>query len=326
MKRDVSRPGNNETRWIIPRTWRNDASACATALGGLCLALLTGCEPSNSVKAGPPGVVSFGAVSPADGSPVELTGAPPITNFLAIFDRLLDAASLEDAKGGAKAGLAQVQSTVPTQVVPVTTNYVPNGDSQLFIKLPPGPSLTVLPVCGLPAAGTVLVSLDLAKLRSHDRSTGAVPGTLDGGAPVMTTLTVMTAGLSVTTDVPPPTEADPIAGTPAAPGVADPATVFNLTFNTVMPGPAAPTACAALPSAATHIHVTAEAGGAAAAPIAAVIEQDMTNPAHWTVSPPADTGAWPAGAVVTVTIDLDTTDTYGVALGTATNASFMVKS
>lgn len=311
---------------MIPKTWHNDASACTTALGGLCLALLTGCEPSNSVKAGPPEIVSFGAVSAADGSPVELAAAPPMTNFLAIFDRLLDAASLEDAKGGAKAGLVQVQSAIPTQVVPVTTNYVPNGDSQFFLKLPAGPSLTVLPVCGLPAAGSVVVSLDLTKLRSHDRSTNAVPGTVDGGPPVMTSLTVMTARLSVTTDIPPPTEADPVAGTPAALGVADPTTAFNLTFNSVMPGPAAPAACAPLPSAATHIHVTAEVGGAAAVPIAAVIEPDMTNPSHWTVSPPADTGAWPAGAVVTVTIDLDTTDTYGVALGTATNASFMVKS
>ncbi|HEY8924181.1 MAG TPA: hypothetical protein VIU64_07350 [Polyangia bacterium] len=325
MKRDVFRPGH-EMRLMIPKTWRNDASACAAALGGVCLALFAGCEPSNTVKAGAPEIVSFGAVSPADGSPVELAGAPPMTNFLAIFDRLLDAASLEDAKGNAKAGLAQIQSMVPTQLVPVTTNYVPNGDSMFFLKLPPGPSLTVLPVCGLPAAGSVVVSLDLTKLRSHDLATSAVPGTLDGGAPVMTTLTVTTAALSVTTDVPPPTEADPVMGTPAALGAADPTTVFNLTFNNVMPGPAAPVACAVLPSAGTHVHVTAEVGGAAAAPIDAVIAPDMMNPSHWTVSPPADTGEWPAGAVVTVTIDKDVTDTYGVALGTATNASFMVKS
>jgi len=324
MKSDVSRPGS-QTRSTIPETWpRNIAGACATALGGLYLALFTGCEPSNSVKAGAPEIVSFGPVSAADGSPVKDTDTPPMTNFVAIFDRLLDAASLEDADGGAKAGLVQVQSAVPTELIPVTTNYVPNGDIQFSLLLPKGPSLTVLPVCGLPAARSIKVSLELTKLRSHDRSASAVSA-VDAVPPVLTTLVVMTAPLSVATDVPAPS-IDPITGAIASFGAADPTTVFNLTFNSVMPGPAAPAACAALPSAGTHVHVTAEVGGAPATPIPAVIEPDMTNPSHWTVAPPAATGEWPAGAVVTITIDPTTTDTYGVALGTATNASFMVKS
>jgi len=133
----------------------------------------------------------------------------------------------------------------------------------------------------------------------------------------------------VTTDVPPPTEADPATATPAALGLADATTVFNVTFNAITPGPAA-AACGVRAPASSHMQVTAQVGAAPAAPIAAVIEHDMTNPMNWTVSPPGSTvdgpGSWPAGAVVTITIDADATDTYGVALGTPTNASFMVKS
>ena len=312
------------------------AGARAAALAGLGVALFAGCEPSSSVKSGAPLVLSFGPVSAADGSPIDLGGAggapgvvpaPPLTNFVALFDRLLDGDSLEDADGGvAKAGLAQVQSGVPTQLVPFTTNYVPNGDSKLFALFPQGPTLTVLPICGLPAAAaSVQVSLELTKFRSHDRKANAMaaPG-------VATALSFMTAPLSVTTDVPPPTQADPVTGAPAGPAVVDPTKTFTLTFNALTPGPAVPAACGGLADASTHIHVTAQVGADPAAPIAAVIAQDMMNPSHWTSSPPGTTadgpGAWPAGAVVTVTIDAATTDTYGVALGTATNASFMVKS
>ena len=308
---------------------RNRGGARMAALGGLSIALLAGCEQSTSVKSGAPQVVSFGPVS-ADGTPIELVTeagvvpAPPLTNFVAIFDRLLDGDSLEDADGGiAKAGLAQVQSAVATQIVALTTNYVPNGDSVLFALLPKGPSLTVMPVCGLPAAGSLQVSLELTKLRSHDRKTTAVasPG-------VPTAIVVTTEPLSVTTDIPPPTVLD--SNTPPTLASADPTAVFNLTFNAITPGPAAPPACNALASTSGHIHVTAQVGGGPAAPIAALVEQDMTNPLHWTVSPPGTTadgpGSWPADAVVTVTIDEGTSDSYGVVLGTATNASFMVKS
>jgi hypothetical protein len=302
-----------------------------TALWGLGIALLAGCEPSQSVKSGAPVVLSFGPVSAADGSPIEAMGGatgkavPPLTNFLASFDRLLDAASLEDETGHFKAGLAQAQSTVG-QVVALATEYVPNGDSQLFALLPPGPTLTVQPLCGLPTSSTVQVNLDLTKLRSHDRSTNAV-----AAIGVETALAVTTEPFLVTTDVPPPTDADPVAGTPGAPAVLeDPAMVFNVTFNTITPGPAGASACHGLPSAATHIRVTAQVGADPVVPIAAVVDQDILNPSHWTVSPPGTTvdgpGSWPAGAVVTITIDANTTDSYGAALGTPTNASFMVKS
>ena len=249
-----------------------------------------------------------------------------VSSDAAIYDLFPNGDSLEDADGGvAKAGLAEVVSTVPSQLVSVTTNYVPNGDSQLFALLPKGPTLTVLPICGLPASGSVTVSLELAKLRSHDRATTAVvaPG-------VAQAIMVQTAGLSVTTDVPPPTEADPDTGTPAGLGLADPTQVFNVTFNAIMPGPAAPLPCRVRPPASDHIQVTAQVGTDPAVPVAAVVAHDMTNPSNVTVSPPGTTadgaGSWPAGAVVTITIGADTTDTYGVALGMATNASFMVKS
>ena len=88
-KRSLASPGIG--RWA--RAW-------AVAFG----VVLAGCEPSNTVKSGPPVILSFGLVD-ATGSPVELTSeagvvaASPLVHFVATFDRLLDAASLEDEAG-----------------------------------------------------------------------------------------------------------------------------------------------------------------------------------------------------------------------------------
>ena len=85
-----------------------------------------------------------------------------------------------------------------------------------------------------------------------------------------------------------------------------------------------------MPSTESHILVTATIAGVAVAPLDAVVTQDAADPSHWVVSPPGTTadapGAWPAGAVVTVTIDAAATDLFGGAVGSETSASFMVKS
>jgi hypothetical protein len=299
--------------------------ACLVALASALTS--AACTPSNSVKSGAPVILSFGAVAP-DGTPVSFTSeagvapAPPLAHFVAIFDRVLDGDSLEDADGGVpKAGLAAGEYGPLGAPLPVTTDYVPNGDSKFFVILPQGPSLTVSPVCGLPAASSVQISLDLTKLRSHDLSSVAK---LDEG--VTSTLTFTTDALSVALEIPDPAEPDPDAGLP---GGNEPQTVVDVTFNDATPGATPLPGCAALPSTANHIHVSATLAGVPV-PVEAVVAQVDGDPAHWTVSPPGTTadapGAWPAGALVTVTIDATATDNFGTPVGSPTTASFMVKS
>jgi hypothetical protein len=299
----------------------------SAALGG------TGCAPSNSVKSGAPVMLSFGAVDP-DGNAVSFTSdagsvaAPPLAHFVAIFDRVLDGDSLEDADAGVpKAGIAggeYVGSLATPLPVPVTTNYVPNGDSKFYTFLPQGPSLTLSPICGLPAGASVQISVNLAKLRSHDLSTVATP---DVG--VTPTLAFTTDALSVVTDIPPPIDPDPTAGIPGGPAVLDAQTVVTLTFNDSMPAATPLPGCTMLPSTATHIHVSTTVGGAPVLQFEPVIAQVDGDPTHWTVSPPGTADAmasWPEGALVTVTVDATATDYFGMALGAPVTASFMVKS
>lgn len=293
------------------------------ALGG------TACTPSNSVKSGAPVIVSFGAVDP-NGKPVTFTSeagvavpAPPLIHFVAIFDRVLDGDSLEDADGGVpKAGLAAGDYGLPATPMPVITDYSPNGDSQFFLKLPAGPSLTVTPVCGLPTGSSVKIALDLTKLRAHDLGSVATPG-----AGVASSLTFTADVLSVAIAIPPPVDPDPDAGLPVG---NDPQTVVDVKFNDATPGATPLPGCQTLPSTANHIHVSATLAGVPVVPFEAVVAQDKDDPTHWTVSPPGTTadvtGSWPAGALVTVTIDATATDNFSVPLGSPSTASFMVKS
>lgn len=298
---------------------------CAIALGTACV----GCTPSNTVKPGAPVLMSFGVVD-TSGSPVETTGdagaapVPPLVHFVATFDRLLDPTTLEDTAGMAKAGVAFGQSDVANTAINVTTTYVPNGDSKFFLLLPPGPSLTVAPTCGLPTAASVQVRLDLEKLRSHDQSAVTVP------APgVTSTLMFQTKPLEVSTDIPAPPDPIPVGG-PLLVATAMADFVVNVSFTAFTPGPSAPSDCAALPSTLSHIHVSGTLAGVPVAVIDAVVAQDPMDPTHWTVSPPGTTadapGAWPVGVLITVTIDANATDTFGKSLGSETSASFMVQS
>lgn len=290
----------------------------------------TGCTPSNSVKSGAPVMLSFGAVDP-NGNAVSfmddagVVPAPPLAHFVAIFDRLLDGDSLDDADGGVpKAGLAAAEYGAPAAPLPVITDYSPNGDSQFYGFLPAGPSLTVSPVCGLPSSSSVQVAVDLTKLRSHDLSTVATLG--PGG--VTSTLIFSTAALAVTIVVPPPDDPDPDAGLP---GGNDPKTVVNLKFNDATPGATPLPGCPAVPSStADHIHVSATLDGVPVLPLEAIVAPVKNDPAVWTVSPPGTTadatGSWPAGAQVTVTVDAAATDNFQMPLGSPMTGTFMVKS
>jgi hypothetical protein len=292
-----------------------------------------GCAPDNSIKGGAPVMLSFGAVDPAAPSdgygtpqylPVDPTmPIPQRAQFLAMFDRILDPTTLEDAGGNAKAGIAALTSDVPDATLDPVTIYTPNGDSQFHVLIPQGPSITVLAACGMPSSANVTAALDPTKLRSHDQSTLA---TLAAG--VVSTLAFATAPLAVATDLP---DADSTSGVPALPVLAADVAV-NLTFNTLTPGPMSGCQLATpLPSTATHIHVEGTLGLVPIVPLDVAVTQDPMDPTHWIVTPPgaADDGtggSWPAGATITITIDAGATDNFNRPLGTASTASFMVMS
>ena len=310
---------------------------CAVVL----VSMTAGCAPSNSVQAGAPIMLSFGPVSAAApydayGSPAYLPLAtdagpatvPPRSSFLAMFDRILDPTTLEDTDGGAKAGVAALTSDVVGAVTEVTTNYTPNGDPVNHVLVPQGPSIMVIPTCGMPSAAQMLLALDVAKLRSHDQTKTA---TLKDG--VAATLAFATDPFSATTDVPAPAPATNDPSGPPLPAVVDPTLVVNLTFSNQTP-PGLPDACQSvppLPSIASHIHVAGTVSGVPVVPLAAVVTQDMADAGHWVVSPPGTTadgtpGAWPAGALITVTVDVGATDSFNKPLATEASASFLVKS
>jgi len=272
--------------------------------------LVFGCEPSNKVPGGAPVVLSFDPVD-ATGSVVSLTGeaavasVPPLAHFVATFDRLIDPSTLEDPgpDGGPKAGVASV--TYAGGPVPATTNYVPNGDSKLFLAFPPGPSLTVTPAMGLPSGSQVTVALDAQKLRSHDQRTLAVPA-----AGVQTTLTFATDPLAVSSDAPAAMTDD--AGGAATPGTGAPDLVVTVSFNDATP-----------PDDVSHIKVSGTMAGVPIVGLGGTVAANDMDPTQWKVSPP-DPGGWPVGALVTVTVDAGATDAFGIKLGTDATFSFMV--
>ena len=321
----------------------------AIALGTLAAGMGLGCESSNTVKPGAAVMLSFGAVdagspvdpyaAPAYLAPDATTGAlvlPPRSQFIAIFDRLLDPDLLEDPATGGLPGLATVVPAVAGGLSDdLSTTYSPGGDSMFHVFLPEGPSFTVNPACGLPSGTAGTVQLQLAHFVSHD---GTTPVTLAAG--VTPAVTYQTQPLAVTIAVPAGVP-DPLGG-PDTLGAATPDTSITLTFNALtppgtspmpdaVPPPAPPcTATPALTSLAPHIHVTAgAAAGAPGTPVDAVISQNPMDATQWVVAPPgtgADGtgGAWPAGATITITVDTGAVDVFNQPLGAKTSGSFTV--
>jgi hypothetical protein len=311
-----------QARSYWERSWR---LVGATALG----ATLIGCEPSNTVPAGAPIMLSFGPLDP-DGKPLVLLDekgvtlpTPALVPFRALFDRLLDPTTLEDTAGHPKAGLATAQSAVAVAGIPVTTNFVPNGDSKNAVLLPPGPSITVSPICGLPSGAAVTVTLDLQKVRSHDQTTLAI-----AAADATPVLSFMTEPLAVATDLP-EAMTDMTTGLPVPPEV-DAGQTVNLIFNNRTPGDVPDPACAALLSTKGHIHVAATIAGHPVGDLDAVVAPDPMDPTKWMVSPPGTTpdaaGNWPPGADIKISVDATATDLFAQPLGTEASASFKVKS
>jgi|GEM_PF-2453985 len=320
----------------------------AIALSTLALGAGMGCEPSNSVKAGPAVMLSFGAVdatAPLDpyAGPAyvaaDATGAlliPPRAEFIAIFDRLLAPEPLEDPATGARPGLATVTSALAGVSLDVSTTYSPGGDSQFHVFLPEGPSFSVTPTCGLPSGTAGMVALQMASFISHD---GTTPITLAPG--VAPAFAFQTQPLAVKIGVPPSTP-DP-AGGPDVLGTATPDTSITLQFNNLTPPGTSPmpdavppplppcTFFPALGSLAPNIHVTASLNGAAPTPVAAVITQNPMDATQWVVAPPGTGGdgtggAWPDGAIVTISVDGGAVDVFNQPLGPSAPASFLVAS
>jgi hypothetical protein len=318
----------------------------AIALGTLAVGAGMGCEPSKSVKAGAAVMLSFGAVdamAPLDpyAAPAYLAPdaagtlvIPPRSEFIAIFDRLLDPDLLEDPATGALPGLAAVTPPVAGVPVDLSTTYSPGGDSMFHVFLPAGPSFTVNPTCGLPSGAAGTVQLQMAQFVSHD---GTTPVALGTG--VTSAIAYQTQPLAVTIGVPPGIP-DPLGG-PDVLGTATPDTAITLSFSNLTPPgtspmpdavPPPPPPCTyypALGSLAPNIHVVASVNGAAPAPVAAVISQNPMDATQWVVAPPgtgADGtgGAWPDGATVTISVDSGAVDIFNQPLGPTEPASFTV--
>jgi len=153
----------------------------AVTLGAVAAAGL-GCEPSNTVKPGAAVMLSFGAVyqpaptdsvdGPAYLTTVDAAGVPlipPRSEFIAIFDRLLDPSLLEDpTTSTGLPGLATLTTTVPSVTLDASTVYAPGGDATFHVLLAAGPSFTVVPSCGLPAGAPGGVQLTMADFVSGD--------------------------------------------------------------------------------------------------------------------------------------------------------------
>ncbi|MBC8132844.1 MAG: hypothetical protein H7X95_07670 [Deltaproteobacteria bacterium] len=274
-------------------------------------------------------MMSFSVVGP-DGSMVETetdAGAsipvPPLSHFVAIFDRLLDPTTLLDVDEDA----GTIEPKPPTTRVAIITwlgggsaesktAYVSSNHHKFALFFPPGPSLTTTPLTGLPSGtGGITVTFDPDKVRSRDQSTpfAAAQG-------VKSSLVLVTEPLMVSFDVPVPDPADGGASDDDAgdggsgPGMALPVPadfVAHVLFNNYT---SADTAAA--------IEVTGTLAGVPIAALGAAVAADAENPASWTVSPP--TTGWPSGAVITISVGAAAADRFGVALGAPASASFTV--
>lgn len=308
--------------WSSRRSRGGLARAALALVGLLAVAsVVPACTPSNKVASGNPLMLSFAIVDPS-GAAVDLAPesgqivVPPLSHFLALFDRLLDPTSLAEIDGEvmeqlgtrtqitSKGGVAVVESSNVS--IPADTLYVPNGDARFdgaySLVFPPGPSITITPTAGLPSGSMVSATLDPTRVRSHDQQTS-----FQAAGGVNMTLSFQTEPLSASVDVPTaPTDDDGGTG-PVPPAASD--YVAHVTFNNLTAD-----------STMNAITVTETTGGAAFA--GAVVARDDASPGGWTVSPP--TGGWPAGAALTITVGAAAADNFMKTLGTAVTASFTV--
>jgi Big-like domain-containing protein len=274
-------------------------------LGSLLFLSAGGCDPNQSVQAGPPQLLSFSVVSNTTFSPLDITsdaGAVPVSGFVhltALFDRLLDPVPVTGLDGGMDFGADTNTVTItpapPGGMVTFQSIYVPNGDPMRNLVFAAGPSITTTASPTLPSKSTIKAVLDHSKIRSKKGETFA------GDAE----LTFQTLPFAAQIDVP-QGETDPDGGAdagmlPVAPQMQS----VTITFTN-------------LPADDIADHITVTAGGTPYAG-AAVAADASGNPLVFTVTPAT---TWPANATIEVTVDATAADALGVMADAPARQSF----
>lgn len=277
----------------------------AVAVAAAMLTVGGGCSRDETVATFAPVLLSFAAIDPT-GTPISTSadgGRVPISprvTFVARFDRLLDGDELETVDdAGVATGLPGVVAISPAGPS-AQVSYVPNGDATWNLVFPPGPALTISPSPTLPSAATVTLTLDHSKLRSKAGEPFSVAGDASDTISFDTLPFTATFG---------PSAIETDGGAPALPRTTPITIVFsNLTAGDVV----------------AHIHV-AVIDGAGAAITGGALDPiaGMDDPATFIVAPQG--GSWPAGATVSVDLDVGAKDALGVPLATAQNATFTVE-
>jgi hypothetical protein len=285
---------------MTPRRWTVVTMLALLAAGAAC-------EDSEGPKPGPPMLVAFDVIDPsgmpvalaADGGPVLV---PPRAHVVARFDRLLDGDRLESATDGGVTGNAGIAAFSGPGQPQAAIQYIPNGDADFKLLFAPGPQLVITPVPSLPAGATITVTLAPAQIVSKRgegpfvRADGVPESLTFTTAPFMATITAADGG-------------SPDGGGPLPLAADAPVTVV---FNN-------------LPETAIGARISVAVTDAAGLPLADAASppapSDM-DPATWTVLPKS--GAWPAGAAVTVAVDAAAKDALGMPIAAAATAAFAV--
>ena len=256
---------------------------------------LSGCIEAD--KAGTPHLVAFDIID-ATGAPVMrdpdaavFTATPRVSSFTAVFDHVLDFTQILNVDAGTTLpGL--VNLTVKGAPTEVSTAYTVNGHHKYHFITSAGPNITAMPMGGLPSAASVVVALDVARLRGHNGQ----PVVIDPAVPAQISFETLPFGFIEEMDKP-----------RVISGVSQPL-VFSVSN---------------IPEAAfaTKVTVTSTVE-TVVTPVDVTVTASVDDPASFTVVPTA--GMWTAGAVITVALAADAADAFGVAVGQPTSIQFTV--
>jgi len=273
----------------------------------LAIAGSVGCsDPNNSVPAGAPVLTSWSVVDATGASPDLTTdgGLVPINGFVhlnALFDRLLDGSKVTTLDGGVDQGT----DAISIDVVPaapagfsVNTIYTPNGDNNLHLFYPPGPSLATTATPTFPSGSTITATMSKTKVQSKKGEPFTGDGDLASGK-----LMFQTLPFSVAIGVP-MADADPDAGADAGPPPVSPQMqAVTLAFTN-------------LPDANIQDTVTVTVNGTAYTDFAVAAEM---NPTVLDVTPAS---TWPANATIVVSVSAAAKDALGVSIDAAQSGTF----
>jgi hypothetical protein len=276
------------------------------SLFGFALLGVLGCDPNQSVKAGPPVLKSYSVVDNGTGATYEVVvegGVNPVPGFVhlsALFDRLLDPTTITTLDGSADVGAASVTFAFdpPRTDVTFTSIYTPNG-GETGLVFPLGPTIATTASPTFPSSSTITATLDKTKVRSKAGEPFTGEGDLVDGRLVFHTLP-----FAATIEVP-MGDAVADAGADAGPPPVNPQMqAVKVSFTNV-------------PRNNIAQHITATVGGVV---VPSIVKPDAgNNPTIYDVTPMT---SWPANASVVITVDGTATDALGTAIDAATMASF----